>query len=456
MEEQKVNHKQVREGFGSRLGVLAATLGSAVGLGNIWKFPVVTGQNGGAAFIIIYLLCILFVGLPIMISEFIIGRKCKANAITSFRTLAPKKPWYMVGVSGVLSSFLILGFYSTVAGWVFSYVSKAALGVFKGATPEKAGEIFTTLSTGIQEPLFWQFIVIIVVSAVIMAGVQKGIEKVTKTLMPVLFVLLIICDIKALSLPGAMEGVKFLFQPDFSKITGATILAALGLAFFKLSVGMGTMMTYGSYIGDEENLPKTALKVALSDTLVSILAGLAVFPAVFAFGFQPDGGPKLLFITIPMVFRSMPMGNLFLVLFFILVSIAATTASISMLEVPVAYFTETFHWSRRKATMLSSAGVLALGVLATLSQSPEALASFKILGKNIFDLLDFMTSNLLLPLGGIFIALFVGWKLKFEMIYEEGSNKGVLANKRILQLYYCIVKYITPIVVLIVLINSLI
>lgn len=453
MEKSVQLNKPKREGFSSSLGVMAATLGSAVGLGNIWKFPYVTGQNGGAAFILVYLVCVLLVSLPVMVAELLIGRRTNSNAVGAFKQLEPRKPWYLVGFAGVLSSYLIMAYYTTVAGWVYSYIFKAATGMIHSTSPDQTSKVFTTLVSGVGEPLFWQILVLTVTGTIIMAGVSKGIERVTKILMPVLFVLLLIVDLRSLTLPGAAQGLSFLFKPDFAKISFGVILAALGLAFFKLSVGMGAMITYGSYMGKDEDLPRTALKVMLSDTLVSIMAGVAIFPAVFAFGFKPDAGPSLLFITIPTVFSSMPFGTVFMVLFFILVSIAATGAMLSLLEVLVAYAVEEFKLSRKKATLFVILAIALLGVTATWSSS--LLANFKPFGKNMFDLLDFSTTNILLPLGGIFIAIYMGWRWGLSRVKTEMSSGGRLPYDSLPYVYTFLVKYVAPVAIAFVLLAGL-
>ncbi|MDS1030325.1 sodium-dependent transporter [Bacillota bacterium LX-D] len=450
---EKRKHNLGRDKFVTSLGVIAATLGSAIGLGNIWKFPFLAGQNGGAAFILIYLICLILVGLPLLLSELIIGRTTNANPVGAFKKLAPRTPWFLTGLTGCISAFLIMAFYSNVAGWVYAYIFKAASRVLSTTKPEITGSVFNTFVSGVGEPLFWQFMVLLVTSCIILAGVSNGIERVTKILMPILFFLLIISDLRALTLPNAWEGVKFLFQPDFSKITGAVVLTALGLSFFKLSIGIGTMVTYGSYISKKENLVSTAAKVALSDTLVSILAGLAIFPAVFAFGFQPDAGASLLFITIPTVFSSMPLGNVFMVLFFILSAIAATTAITSMFEVPVAYFTEEFKLSRPKAVLLTLGALMLVGSTATLSFS--VLSDFKLFGKTMFDLFDYTTSNILMPLAGLATAVFLAWKWGFKNIAQEASNNGKIQNIRLLRIITLILKYITPVAIILVLLSGL-
>ncbi|MGE5453912.1 MAG: sodium-dependent transporter [Methylocystaceae bacterium] len=442
-----------REGFTTTFGAILATLGSAVGLGNIWKFPYLTGENGGAAFLITYIICVFFIGLPVMISEFIIGRKARSNAVGSYRKLSPGTAWMSAGWMGVTAAFLIMAFYTDVAGWVYSYVFKSAIGGLSGLNAAGTEAAFGNLVGSTVTPLIWQWIVLITIAMIIMAGVQKGIERMTRTLLPILFVLLLICDVRALTLPGAFEGLNFLFKPDFSKVTGAVILSAMGLAFFKLSVGMGTMTTYGSYMGDEDNITTTAVKVALSDTLVSILAGIAIFPAVFAFGQQPGAGTGLLFSTIPLVFNSMPFGSVILVLFFVLTAIAATGAMISLLEVPVAFFIEERKWARNKATIISILIMGGMGVLATLSTS--VLAKTMVVGKTWFDLFDFASSNVLLPLGGLIICLFVGWKLGPQVIYQEASNNGTLGNASFLKVFTFVIRYIAPLAIIIVFLNSL-
>jgi neurotransmitter:Na+ symporter, NSS family len=445
--------KKIRDGFTTGLGVLAATLGSAVGLGNIWKFPYLTGANGGAAFILVYVLSTLLVGLPVMISELALGRAAKADAVSTFKKLAPKsQPWWLVGAMGVLAAFLIMAFYTEVAGWVFAYIFKALSGSILSTDPAANSKAFETLVTNPAQALLWQWIVLVVVGIIIMLGVSKGIEQATKRLMPVLFVLLLVVCIRSLTLPGALPGVAFLFQPDFSKVTGAVILAALGLAFFKLSVGMGTMITYGSYFRDDQDIPGTALKVMLADLSVSLLAGLAIFPAAFAFGFKPDAGPSLLFQTIPAVFASMPLGNIFVVIFFILTAIAATGAMLSLLEVPVAFLNERAGLSRRAAT-LATLGVLALvGSGAALSNS--LLAGVKVFGLTFFDLFDYISSNVLLPLGGLLICLFTAWVFGSQSITAALSNQGRLSNQPVTRLFIFLVRFVAPILVVLVLLNG--
>ncbi len=362
-----------REKFSSSLGIFFATLGSAVGLGgNIWKFPYLVGSNGGAAFLFIYILCVFFIGIPIMISEFYIGRNTRSNVIGgAIKTLRPKSKWPVIGYLGILSCYCVTFFYTVVAGWVYSYVAKALRGDFKIITLKQTNILFNNTINNDITPILWQIAVVVVVSFILVGGVQKGIEKVSKTLMPVLFVLIIICCIRALTLPGCKEGMNFLFKIDFSKVTRKSVLIALGLAFFKLGVGSGSMVTYGSYFTEDSNIINTSIKVAISDTLVSILAGIAIFPIVFSLHMNPTAGPGLLFMSIPLVFSKIPMGSILLVLFFILTAIAATMAIMSMFQVLVAYYTEEKNMSIKKAVIINAIIVILIGTLAALSSSPS-------------------------------------------------------------------------------------
>lgn len=448
--------EQKREGFSSGLGAFFATLGSAVGLGNIWKFPYLVGTFGGAAFLIVYLLCVIIVGIPIMIAEFYIGRRTHKNIIGALKELSPKKAWQSIGVLGISSSYLIMFFYSAVGGWVYSYVIKSIVGSFKSVNKESASEIFANTQAGVFSPIMWQIVVIAVVCIVIIFGVQKGIEGLTKKLMPVLFILILICAARAITLPGSNEGLKFLFKPNFSLITPQVILAALGLSFFKLSVGLGTMATYGSYFTEDNNMIQTSFKVAISDTIVSVLAGIAIFPAVFSYGMEPQSGPGLLFETIPLVFSQIPFGRVLLIAFFILTSIAATTAMISMMEVPITYFIEEKNMTRKKAVLINGVIVALVGILAALSSSEKGLlGNTLVFGKTFFNFFDYLSSNLLMPIGGLLIAIFVGYFISKKDIEKELSNQGKLNNKVVISFFIFIIKYITPILVFIISLQSI-
>ncbi|MCA1949889.1 MAG: sodium-dependent transporter [Treponema sp.] len=440
-----------RDGFASSLGAFTATVASAVGLGNIWKFPYLAGVNGGAAFVLTYLLAVALVGLPILVAEHAIGRKMRKDAVASYATVVPREGfWVLIGYAGVIAAFLIMAFYSDVAGWVFSYIVKSFIAAFRGTGPLSAQD-FAALASGIWEPLIWQIGVVVFVSLIVAAGVSKGIEAATKLTMPILLALLLLCDIRALTLPGAFEGVTFLFAPDFSKLSGTVILSALGLAFFKLSLGMGTMTTYGSYMPESVRLVPNAGRVALADTLVSILAGLAIFPAVFAFGFEPASGPSLLFISIPAVFSKMPFGNFFTVLFFLLSALAATGAMISLIEVPVAWLSGKMKLSRPKAVIITALGIIVLGIPATLSLGPWK--DVQLFNMGFFDLFDYIQQNLLLPLGGLAIAIVAGWRLRKSDFMNELAGQGQ-GKKWYLALVYIFIKYISPALIVLVFLNG--
>ncbi len=440
-----------RDHFSSGLGAFAATLGSAVGLGNIWKFPYLTGSNGGAAFVLTYLLSVALVGLPVLAAELLIGRRTRLNAVHAYGTVVKgQKTWALIGWAGMISALLIMAFYTDVAGWVFAYVFKAGAAALGG--PGLGPDTFSALAGGTWEPLAWQAGVLVLASGIIAFGVSRGIERATKTLMPILLVLLVVCDIRALTLPGAFAGVDFLFRPDFGKISASVLLAALGLSFFKLSLGMGTMTTYGSYLPDTARIAPTAARVALADTLVSLLAGLAIFPAVFAFGGQPAGGPGLLFNTIPLIFSKMAGGPVFTTLFFILAAVATIGAMVSLLEVPVAWLVEKGKMRRPVAACLTGGAMYALGILATLSQG-RVLGDVKVLGKNFFDLFDFASSNVLLPLGGIAIALVAGWLLA-RKDFEAELGKGYGKRPWHTAVLSAFLRFVTPVLVLAILLNG--
>jgi neurotransmitter:Na+ symporter, NSS family len=433
-----------RESFGSKFGIIAATAGSAVGLGNIWRYPYVVGENGGAAFILIYLCIIIAIGIPVMLSELTIGRRAQLNVYGAFRKLAPNRPWYLIGLMGVVAAFMILAFYTVVAGWTLEYLYQSFIGGFHGKSSEELSSMFNNFIGSSSRPLIWFFVFMGLTAFIVAAGVKNGIEKSTKILMPLLFVLLLVLIVRSVTLPGAAKGISFIFKPDFSKITAETFLMALGQAFFSLSVGMGTLITYGSYIQKKDNLATTALSVVAADTLVAILAGVAIFPAVFAFGIPTGAGPGLAFITLPIIFEQMPGGTIFSVMFFLLLAVAALTSTISVLEVIVAFFVEELKMKRGAATWLATFSVSILGVFCVLSTS--SMANFKIFGKTVFDLLEFTTANVLLPLGGFFIVIFVAWFFGRDKAKEELSNNGTLKALYI-PMFLFIIKFIAPLAI---------
>ncbi len=433
-----------RESFGSKFGVIAATAGSAVGLGNIWRYPYITGENGGAAFIFIYIGIVALIGIPVMLSEFIIGRKSQMNVFGAFKKLAPGKPWFLIGIMGVAAAFMILAFYTVVAGWTLEYLYQSIIGGFKGKSAEELGAMYNGFIGSSFRPMLWYFVFMGMTAVIVMVGIKDGIEKSTKIMMPLLFIILIILIIRAVSLPGAANGISFIFKPDFSKITTSTFLLALGQAFFSLSIGMGTLITYGSYMPKKDNLAATALSVVITDTLVAVLAGLAIFPAVFAFNIEPASGPGLAFITIPNIFQKMVGGTFFSAAFFILLGLAALTSTISVLEVIVAFFVEELKMKRVFATWIATFAVSVLGIFCVLSTS--SLADFKIFGLTIFGLMEYSTANILLPLGGMLIVIFIAWFYGRQKTVEELTNGGSL-KARYLPVFMFVIKFIAPLAI---------
>ncbi|MBS4057256.1 MAG: sodium-dependent transporter [Bacteroidales bacterium] len=442
----------LRDGFGSKLGVIAAAAGSAVGLGNIWRFPYVVGQNGGGAFLLVYLLFILVIGVPVMLSEFVVGRRSQRNALGAFKKLAPGTYWHVIGIMGIGAAFFILSFYTTVSGWTLEYLVFSLSSSFEGMDKEGLNVMFEQFRMSGLKPLIYQMIFMFFTAFIVFKGVKNGIEKYTKLLMPALLLIIVVLCVRAVTLPGAGEGLVFLFKPDFTKITGDVVLQALGQAFFSLSIGMGALITYGSYINSENNLSNSAFSVTLTDTLVAVLAGVAIFPAVFAFGIQPEAGPGLVFITLPMIFEQMAGGYFFSLIFFLLLVIAALTSTISVLEVVVAYVSEELGMNRKKATVLSALSISLLGVFCTLSQGP--MPEIHIGNRNLFDVLEFASANIMLPLGGLLIVLFVGWYMKDEAVFDEISNKNKL-KVRFKWLYLYIIKFVAPVAIALVFLNGL-
>ena len=444
-----------RDSFGSGFGVLVAMAGSAVGLGNLWRFPYLVGTNGGAAFIIIYLAFVLLLALPIMYSEFIIGRRSQANVFGAYRVLAPGTKWCNTGYIYVLGSLAIISFYCVVGGWTMAYLWKAVTFKFSVADTAVLGDIFNRTVTSNTEPLVFMLIFLFATALIVMAGIKEGIERYTKVMMPLLFVIVVIVAIRSLTLPDASAGLDFMFRPDFSKVTSKTFLDALGQAFFSLSIGCGTIMTYGSYVNRRENIVGLSAQTAITDTLFAIIAGLAIMPAVFSFGISPAEGPGLVFVTLPFIFAQIPFGAFLAILFFFMLFIAAITSSISQLEVIVSYLKEEFSMSRKVAITSSLVVIVTFGVLCSLSQG--TLSDVKILGYNFFDFFDKTSANILLPLGGFFAVIFVGWKMKKQDVEDELTSGGLhKLRPAFLNFIYYSIKYLAPVVVAIVLISGLI
>ncbi|MFA5713564.1 MAG: sodium-dependent transporter [Bacteroidales bacterium] len=442
-----------RDSFSSRFGVLVAVAGSAVGLGNLWRFPYLVGNNGGAAFIIIYLLFVIVLCLPIMVSEFVIGRRGRANSFGAIEKLAPRSGWLSIGVISVVASFTIMAFYSVVGGWTIYYIFKSFSNTLFVNDSQNLTLQFSAFIESPYLPTLSHLLFLALSSLIVVAGVKNGIEKYSKLLMPLLFLLVVIVAIRSLTLEGSAKGVEFLFRPDFSKVTGKTLLDALGQAFFSLSLGMGCMITYSSYVKKEENLFKISIMGAGADTIFALIAGLAIVPAVFAFGISPSEGPSLVFITLPQVFAQIPFGRVISILFFIILLIAAVTSAISLIEVVTAFLTEELNWSRKKAVATIFVALGFIGALSSLSMG--ALPSLTIFGKNLFDLFDFISSNILLPLGGALVVLFVGWRLNGAELYDELSNGATIKfDRRLFRVFLFVIKYVAPLAILIVLLAN--
>ncbi len=443
---------QKRDNFSSRFGVLVAVAGSAVGLGNVWRFPYLVGENGGGAFILVYLLCMI-ICVPIMISEFIIGRKGRANAVGSMKRLAPRSGWNIIGIISVLSSVLILSFYSVVGGWTIEYIIESVKGSYLNLNAAELTSNFAILTAKPFRPAILSLLFLLVTAIIVSAGIKDGIEKYSKILMPILFVLIVVLAIKSVTLNNASEGLRFLFKPDFKSLGGKGVLAAMGQAFFSLSLGMGCIITYGSYVKDDENITKMSFMSSIADLLFALIAAIAVIPAVFSFGISPDEGPSLVFITLPQVFAQMPFGGFFGFAFFFILLIAALTSSISLLEVFVAWMSEEMKITRKKAVLYSTLILSVLVILCSLSQG--VLKDFLIFGKSFFDLFDYTTSDILLPIGGLLIVIFTGYKLKKDIIVSELTNNGTLKmNNTLIDAIIFIMKYLAPLAIIIIFISS--
>ena len=440
-----------RATFGGRLSAVLVTAGSAVGLGNIWRFPYVAGENGGGAFLLIYILSVLLLGVPIMLSEFAIGRNTHRNAVGAYRTLSSR--WSILGYNSILAPLLIMGFYLVVSGWTLEYMIHSLTGEFtRISTPEAYESLFNAFTQNPWKPLLYTVVFTLLTHGVIALGVQKGIERSARIMMPLLLLILVVLAVHSILLPGGTEGVKFLFAPDFSKVTPSTVLVALGQAFFSLSIGIGTMVTYASYFKPDTNLRHTALNVTILDTLVAVLAGVVIFPAVFSVGIEPSSGPSLVFITLPGIFNSMPLSMVWSSVFFLLLVVAALTSTISLHEVITAYMHEEWHMSRRAAAWSTTGACMALAAVASLSLG--VLKGWNIFGLTIFDSLDYLTANILLPAGGFFTCIFVGWRLDRKILKAEISNNGTL-KFRIYEVFIFLVRYVCPAVLLLIFLDNL-
>ena len=450
------NINNERDNFGSKLGVILATAGSAVGLGNVWRFPYMAGENGGAVFIIIYVLCVLLLGIPCMVSEFIVGRHGHANTARAYRKLSNGTPWALIGYMGVLTGFLITGYYAVVSGWCLQYVWASLVGHLHG-DPEYFKTYFTALSTDPVKPVVWTVVILGITYLIIEHGVRDGIERASKLLMPTLFFLLLIIVVASCMLPGAEKGVEFLFKPDCSKITSDVFLGALGQSFYSLSIAMGCLCTYASYFSKYTNLTRSATQIAVIDCGVAILAGLMIFPAAFSVGVNPDSGPSLIFITLPNVFQqafaAFPVvGYVISLLFFVLLSLAALTSLMSLHEVSTAFVQEEIHTTRKQAALWVTILTAIIGAFCSLSLgNVDGLVLF---GRSLFDWFDFITGQIFLPTVGFLTCIFIGWFVPHKVVRDEYTNWGQLRGKYF-HFYLFLVKYVCPLAILIIFLHQL-
>ena len=444
-----------RDSFGSRFGALVAMAGSAVGLGNLWRFPYLVGENGGAAFIIIYILLSFVICLPIFISEFVIGRRSQKNAFAAFRDLSGGSAWRWVGLFTIIVPLVVLSYYSVIGGWSVEYLLKSVSFSFTvEASQSVFHSMFTDFVSSTWAPLIAHTAFLLVTTLIVIVGIKDGIEKFSKVMMPLLFFMVVAIAIYSMTLPGASAGLDYLFNPDFSKITGKAIAAALGQAFFSLSLGFGTIMTYASYVSKKENIMFQSAATAVSDLMFALIAGMAIMPAVFAFGLNPQSGPGLVFETLPFVFGQMPAGGVVAILFFLALLVAALTSSISMLEVAVAYLVEEKKFSRLWACVVLFAVCWVVGAICSLSFGP--LSDIKIDGGNIFDFFDNLSSNILMTLGSLLTVLFVGWRLKKTDVYDEFTNGGTLSrNARLFGVLWFLIRYVCPLAIAAIFISGL-
>lgn len=448
--------KEQRANFGSKLGMILATAGGAVGLGNVWRFPYMVGDNGGAAFLIIYFCCVLLLGIPCMLSEFIIGRHGASNTFRAYDKMSGGKAWKYVGLLGVLTGFLITGYYAVVSGWCLQYVYASMVGELKG-NPQYVQQYFSTFSQDPIRPSLWTVAIILIAHFVIIHGVRGGIEKASKLMMPTLFVLLLVIVVSSCMLPDASKGVAFLFHPDFSKVTKNMFLGALGQSFYSLSIAMGCICTYASYFSRNTNLVKSALQISLIDTVIAILAGLMIFPAAFSVGVNPDSGPSLIFITLPNVFNqafsSMPiLGWIISLLFYLLLSVAALTSLMSLHEVSTSFFFEELHISRKHGALIVTITCSLIGVLCSLSLGSWSWLSVG--GMDLFDVFDFVTGQIFLPVGGMLTCVFLGWFVPKQLVHDEFTNWGTVSC-RLFSTYLFLIRFVCPLAILAIFLHQL-
>ncbi|WP_342472085.1 sodium-dependent transporter [Metasolibacillus sp. FSL H7-0170] len=443
---------QQQEQWTSRLGFILATAGSAIGLGAIWKFPYIAGVSGGGAFFLIFLIFTLFVGLPILLAEFAIGRGSQRDAVSAYLTFAPNSKWHFVGILGMITCFILLSFYSVVGGWIILYMVQAVIGNLSGLSETAYAPLFNDFIANPLYAILFQFIFMAITIFVVAKGVQQGIERAGKIMMPALFISFLILIIRSLTLDGVGEGLHFFLYPDFSNMSSKTILFALGQSFFSISVGVSVMVTYSSYLSKNEDLPKSALTIVLMNLFISLLAGLAIFPAVFSFGFEPTEGPGLLFVVLPAVFNQMPFGAFFLLVFLILFLFATLTSAFSMLEIIVAAVTKQDRKKRKSTAWITGLLIFIVGIPSALSYG--MLSDFTIFDKTIFDAADYLVSNILMPLGALLIAIFAGFAIPRNTLLAEISD-GASYAKRLFAIWLIAIKYVAPIAIIIVFLDAI-
>jgi NSS family neurotransmitter:Na+ symporter len=428
-----------------------ASAGSAVGLGNIWKFPYITGMHGGGAFVLFFIFCIFTVGIPIMIAEMVIGRHTHKDPVGAFKAIRGGA-WTAVGWLGVIAAFVILSYYCVVAGWTVDYLWLSLTGTFSGRHSALVPELFSGLLASDLGQVFWQAVFMGLTVFIVLGGVSKGLERANKVMMPILFLILITLAVMGLLSPGGARALDFLFSPDWSRLDPPSMLEALGHAFFSLSLGMGAMLTYGSYADEQTNIPTVAVTVSVMDTCVALLSGMAIFPIVFTYGMEPAAGPGLVFKTLPVTFGMMPGGTVIAILFFLLLVFAALTSSISLLEVVVAYYCDEKKWDRKKATLVMGFLIFLLGVPSALSNNLLKDIHF-IGGRNFLDSIDLLSTNYILPLGGLLIAVFTGWVLTTRLARGE-IEKGSI-RFHLYPIWHFLIKYVSPVLVALVLLNKI-
>ncbi len=439
--------------FASGFGTVAAVGGSVIGLGNIWRFPYIAGENGGAAFILVYVLVSLLLSIPLMLSEFSIGRHSRSNTMRAFHKIVPNQPgWQGVGLLGIATALLILGFYSVIAGWALEFLQEAVSGSFHAQNPTELKENFTSFINSGWRPVAWTLLFVAMNGVIVSRGIQKGIEKFNKLVTPLMFLILVGMAINSFSLEGLREAVSFVFKPDFSKISASVFMQAVGQSFFSMSLGMGIMITYGSYLRPGDSMFRVAGTVAISDVCIAILSGLAIFPAVFTFGINPTSGPELVFLALPNIFAQMTGGYVIGILFFFLLFAAAITSSVSLMEVVVAYVSEEFRLSRRLASLLTVVAVGILSSLCALSQMQGS--SLLVAGKNLFDLFDSLTSTYMMPIGGFLIVIFAGWVMNKELFRNEITSEGRFGT-RLYPVVRALVRFFVPAVIVLLFLTQL-